>query len=226
MEHMRKLIQIIEGVGRGAFPMKTFDELFHIGTLNVSSKRNGSHEGAGLSITTEPRAWTQISSLVAGTLWRATKQGNNFLDYHRLNKANKAEMVDWGIANGYVEQQILYRNSWYDDELEQTVYQDFTTKEEAEIEAQEDFNGEIIPPKVIKKGGIIATDALRVRVMNDAPPVMVMNLLSTVFAEDALSIDGVWWQDRLDVSAYSAPRGVIVPSKITTWNFEKLRESF
>jgi hypothetical protein len=67
---------------------------------------------------------------------------------------------------------------------------------------------------------LIATDSLRQRTKNDAAPVTVPDLVLTVYAEEH-GYDGVWWNDRLDVQNYSAPRGVIVPSKIKSWTVLK-----
>jgi hypothetical protein len=45
----------------------------------------------------------------------------------------------------------------------------------------------------------------------------VLDFLAFAYAEDVLHLDGVWWNDRLDVLAYSAPRGVIFNAMLPTW---------
>ena len=51
-----------------------------------------------------------------------------------------------------------------------------------------------------------------------------MDYAATAYAEDVLDLDGVWWNDELDVSAYSAPRGVIFASKMGAWTATRIPE--
>jgi hypothetical protein len=60
--------------------------------------------------------------------------------------------------------------------------------------------------------------------MHTAEPVMVPGLIATVYVEDVTDLDGVWWDAPLDVLAYSAPRGVIAPKRLFSWNFRKLAD--
>jgi hypothetical protein len=107
--------------------------------------------------------------------------------------------------------------SWQNDELGGVVHQDFTDPEQARVEAQ-DY--EVEPQEV--QGALHGTTKLSQRTMHTAEPVMVPDLIATVYVEDATDLDGVWWQDRLDVAAYSAPRGVIVPKMLSLWTFHKI----
>lgn len=92
-----------------------------------------------------------------------------------------------------------------------------TDPEQARIEAEE---YEVEPQEF--QGSLHATDKLRQRTMHSAEPVMVPDLIAMVYVEDATNLDGVWWQDRLDVSAYSAPRGAIVPKMLPLWAFRRV----
>jgi hypothetical protein len=49
-----------------------------------------------------------------------------------------------------------------------------------------------------------------------------LGLVAGAYAEDVLDVDGVWW--AVATSAWSAPRGVIVPSKISEWNWTKIKD--
>jgi len=198
------------------FPTKSFPKLWHVGTMDTTHKRNGSFEGAGLSVSTHPEAWRRIArGHVTGPTWILTKPGNKFLDHYRLTEAQSTEIAKWAVQNGYAETATLYRVSHYDDELESEVYTDYHTREEAEYEADEES-----PIKEIV-GGLVGTDSLHERTRTDASPVMVADLLSTLYAEDVLGLDGVWWNDKLSPEAYSAPRGVIFQSKVKEWSFVK-----
>jgi len=46
-------------------------------------------------------------------------------------------------------------------------------------------------------------------------------LLLTIFVEKTTNYDGIWWNDKLDVSKYSAARGVIFNSKLNNWKISK-----
>lgn len=48
--------------------------------------------------------------------------------------------------------------------------------------------------------------------------------IAVAYAENVLNIDGVWWAVR--TSQWNAPRGVIVPGKISTWKFTKKYEEY
>jgi len=213
-DDIRRWMRLVEAA---AIPTLAFPTLYHVGSLDPKHKRRDSYEGAGLSVSIHPAEWRQIArGLVAGQTWALTKAKNKFIAATRLSKTQKAMIAQWAVTNGWAESSTIYRLSWFDDEMDDTMYSDFTTREEAEREAYDPEDADIkeIP------GTLIATDALRHRTNNDAAPVTVPDLILTVYAEE-LGYDGVWWDDRLDVRNYSAPRGVIVPSKIKTWTVLK-----
>lgn len=48
----------------------------------------------------------------------------------------------------------------------------------------------------------------------------------TVFVDETTTLDGVWWEDRLDVRVGgSAPRGTIVPSRLDDWSVTRLEHA-
>jgi hypothetical protein len=198
------------------FPYISFKQLYHVGTFDSEHKKNNSLEGNGLSVTTVPDAWVKISPLINGSCWELTKQNNKFLDAHKLNKNCKQTIIDWGVENNYIELSLTYRVSYYDDEIESEVYSDYTTREEAEAEVDDPNDIEII------KNGILATKKLMRRTLSKCEPTIVFDCLIPVFVEDVLKIDGVWWNDVLDIGAYSAPRGVISLSQLPTWKKSKI----
>lgn len=211
---MREFIDII--VESVSVPTQTFPSLYHIGTLDASQKRDGSYEGAGLSVSLNPEAWRRIArGHVSGDLWVCTKSGNRFIDAHRVNKGMRAEIAKWATEHGFAEMKATYRVSWFDDELDQEVYSDFETLAAAEEEAESmDVEVQTIP------GSLVGTAALKARTRTKADPNVVFDLILTVYAEEQ-GYDGVWWNDKLDIANYSAPRGVIVPSKISDWQIAK-----
>ena len=132
-----------------------------------------------------------------------------------MNKTAKSEIQQWAVKSGLLEPSIVYRVSYYDDELDSEVYSDYDSYGQAKIEADDESD--------IKKiaGSYKPTDKLKTLTKNPRmTPTSVLDYVLPLYAEE-LGYDGVWWQDTLDIGKFSAPRGVIVPSKIATWNIQK-----
>lgn len=73
-----------------------------------------------------------------------------------------------------------------------------------------------------KNGGLKATDKLKIETKQSIIDVsQTFDLLLTIFVEKTTNYDGIWWNDRLDVLDYSAPRGVIFNSKLNNWIVSK-----
>lgn len=203
-----------------AFPVKSFKKLWHVGTMDISKKRPDSHEGQGLSVSTHPEAWEKINEFTAGAHWELTKPGNRFFDFHSMNKTQKEQLIAWGVEQGYVRPQVKWRTYKRDEDGSSLGYFEFDTLEEAleeagyktieeadedDVKIKKDFKGLSPTPKFYTKMGEKFSQAF------------VLDFLAIVYAEDVLHLDGVWWADRLNVSKYSAPRGVIFNSMLSSW---------
>jgi len=192
----------------GGLPSKKLTKVFHVGDMDFRNKSSFSLEGSGLSVSTNPDAWVRIARLGGKPIHVLTNPSGKFLDFHKLNKKQKSSIIQWGIDNGYVEYTVLY-NVVYDD----GTYSSFDTMENAEYEADDEY--EI---KIVKKGGLRATQKLtKVSMQTSIDFGNVFDVLVTVFTEDRVEFDGVWWDDTLDVHNYSAPRGVIFNTKLSNW---------
>lgn len=201
-------------------PTRTFRELWHVGTMKPQQKRAGSHEGAGLSVSLHPEEWRRIArGHVSGDLWRCVRPGNRFLDFHKLTKAQRRMIEDWGVAHGFATRASIWRFTYYDDEDEVERYMEFPTREQAEYEADGwgDEDGESITEV---PGGLLPTPLFHQRTRTGGDTVD-LGLLATLHVEDATDLDGVWWNDILDVGRLSAPRGVIVPSRLKGWTITR-----
>jgi ADP-ribose pyrophosphatase YjhB (NUDIX family) len=216
------------------FAFRSFKKLWHVGSMNPNDKRDDSYEGAGLSVSVNPDEWQQIAR-IGGDLWELTKAGNRFVNFHRITAGQKKAILQWGIQNGLAESAELWRYSYtteseYGDEPEQRygLY-------DSEAKAREQLGGysegpEGYDPAVegVEKveGGVKATAKLSQRThRNNIDPSEVYDLVVTVYAEDMLDCDGVWWADTLDPASLSAPRGVIFPSKLSGWTQKKVQQS-
>jgi len=197
-------------------PVKTLKGLYHVGTLDASKKRDG-FEGAGISVSTHPNAWKQIArGHVTGDTHSATKEGNKFLDAHSLSDAHNEQIKQWALKNDYLAQQETVTVCYYDDEMEDDLCSTFNSMADAEAEYDEELEYMDV---TVEKGGIVPTDKLKKETrQNRIESTGVLEFVLPIFAEQQ-GLDGVWWQDKLDVQRYSAPRGVIVPSKIKSWKF-------
>lgn len=201
---------------------KSFKHLYHVGTLDAGLKRSGSHEGSGLSVSTHPDAWREIApGYVTGDTYIANKPGNKFLDAHSLSKGDKLKIANWGISQELLVPAETVRVSWYDDEMEDTMYMDFSSMEEAENEMGSLDDYEIRTQLT----GYTATSKLKKLSNNQQiAPTGIIDFLLPLYAEEA-GFDGVWWEDKLDPLRYSAPRGVICVAKVNTWTFTKADET-
>ena len=211
-------------VGESAnFPTISVDDLYHVGTMDASKKGDFSFEGNGLSVSTHPDAWKRIArGQVSGDTYTATKPGNAFLDAHNLTKKHEQDITQWAIQKGLLDQQETVTVSWYDDEMDDTLNITFNSMADAKAEYGDELEDYDVD---VNKGGIVPTAKLQKTTgQSRIDATGVLDYILPLYAEQ-LDLDGVWWGDELDVHRYSAPRGVIVPSKVDTWKFSMGEEN-
>lgn len=203
--------------------LKSFSRLVHIGTLDASQKgqRGPSHEGAGLSVSEHPKAWTRIAKLGGLPWWELTRENNRFLDVHALSDTQRASLSQWAVEQGLLQQVIGWQASWYDDELGQEVCLVFDSKAQAEQEAP-DWDEESLRIASLpywQGTAELARRSLRPR----AEPFLALawDLAAMEYA-DFVGLDGVYWGDELAPECYSAPRAAIVPRQVRHWRFKPL----
>lgn len=204
-----------------AWPATRLASVKHVGTLDPTQKRDGSNEGAGLSVSLNPEAWMQIArGQVAGDVWGGRRQDGScgsFLDVIGLKPSHLRSIRDWAVESRLAVRQDLFGFSYYDDEMEQRVSMLFASATERDREC-----ADMDDTTLYEQNGLVATDALRSLTRNPCPPVLVEDMIITAYVESQTDHDGCWWHEILDVSILSAPRGVIVPSRISRWSFEKV----
>lgn len=209
---MRDIIDLIENIN---VPLISFKQVFHIGTLKIADKQRNSYEGSGLSVSLHPEAWKQIAKgHVSGIVWTCSKEGNKFINAHKLTKKQKNFIKTWGIENKLVTVESVWRVNFYDDEAEENRFFEFATYEQA-VEEADDIDD------IEEVSGALHTTAIFNRRTLTNEKVANMDLLLTLWVEDTTDFDGVWWNDNLNISNLSAPRGVIVKNKVNSWNFVK-----
>jgi hypothetical protein len=192
-------------------PLKSFTTVHHVGSLNASQKKAESYEGQGLSFSLNPEEWQQIARL-SGETWTLQKPGNKFLNYHKLTKAQRTAITEYGLEKGYIQETTSYRIVWWDDEADAELSMEFPTREEVEEEIMDPDE-----TTVTTHTTYMSTDAFP-DITVKTGSTNVHGILTAVWVNETQpGLDGVWWQDKLDVARLSAPRGVIVPNKISSW---------
>jgi len=199
-------------------PLISLTKVFHVGSLDMNKKSDFSLEGSGLSISVNPDEWSKIARL-GGELHTLVKTNGVFVNAYKLNKSQKQNIIKWGLENGLVNQKETYQVCWYDDEMEDDVCMEFNNIDDAKSEAGNEDEGRTIK---IKKSGLLPTNKLNSQTkQTKIEPSQTFDLLLSVYVDETTDYDGIWWSDTLDISKYSAPRGVIFNDKVNTWKVTK-----
>lgn len=222
----------LQGVGAG-WPFVELDVVYHIGKLRPSDKGQThnalSHEGNGLSVTTEPTAWRQIAKL-DGPIWALTPpklehRKARFVDRHALQPEQWNSVTTWAHACGYLKPVVLGILEFEDPESERVTRLNFDmgkaeSRAEMELEAA-DLMAQGITATLQRVNGYSATASLNERTGFTVPLALAEDIALTAFAEEILlhtdGADGVWWTDELAPSAYSAPRGTVHRAALDSW---------
>jgi len=214
VKHYRQFLN--ENTNNIIYPTRKITKVYHVGEINIKSKSKFSLEGSGLSVSNNPEEWRRIVKLDNKETHILTNVNGVFVEGNKLNKHQKNNIISWGLKNNYITETETFKVCWYDDEMESNICMEFTTYEEAKEEAGDD--------RIIKvnKNGILPTNKLNLLSMqNKIEPSQTFDLLLTIFIEKNTNYDGVWWNDKLDVLKYSAPRGVIFNTKLNNWVISK-----
>ncbi len=212
-------LNLNEGVSTN-WPTLQFESLYHIGTMNAADKRRGSYEGAGLSVSRHPDSWGRMAK-IGGDVWKLTKDGNRFLNFHRLNTDQKNVILSWGVQHRFITHGDQWIVKYWNADLEEENFIECDSAEEAkgEVEHLTEFDDEANPEITHKPSVPKATDKLLVLTNHGAGS--AFELLVPVYVEAMLPFDGVWWSDDYDPDRLSAPRGVITRKKVSEWTAER-----
>lgn len=180
------------------------DKVFHVGELNPDLKKSYSHEGQGLSISEHPEDWQSIARL-SGDIWEL-KTPLKLLNFHALSSVQREAIYQWGAEKGWLEKQLTYSVSWFDDEWNQEMNFTFSSYEEALDESPDG--------KVVVSEDWVATASFPDSTVN-SEDIGVLDKLAVIWVDRTHpDMHGVWWGDKHDVPRLSAPRGVICLGQI------------
>lgn len=206
-------------------PTRTFEVLYHVGSLDPADKGavSQSLEGDGLSVSLHPEEWARIARLGDSPTWALTKPGNRLVDYWAISAEQRAAVMAWAEASGLAVAAKLWSLSYRygeDDEPAVSLY-------ESEAEAR-DEHGFLLEEDASSAlscvDGWLATDALRARVRHSCSPGIVEDFAVVAYAVDVAGADGVWWADRYDPAELSCPRGVLAPARLSSFRIELATE--
>lgn len=211
------------------WPVITQELVFHLGSLDPALKgsvHRESLEGNGLSVSVHPLAWQKIARLGGAPAWALTAEGGKFLDVLGLSTAHVEYVMDWASKAGYVQSHgNIVRVEWIDDELGQSpVYMDFDgSTAEGEAAAKAEFEEKEGCESTLERlSGWSSSEAMNARAGFSVGLSLVKDIALTFFVEDVLfdqeGFHGAWWNEYLDASAYSAPRGVIHLRALPLWD--------
>lgn len=185
-------------------PMVGVDTVWHIGDMNPEHRSGWSLEGHALSVSVCPDEWEQIARLGGRGRWRLDGPFA-MIDALALTDDDREAVARWAQH----EQLLVPATVWHahlgeDAELGDEIVLVFDTEADARSEA-EGWGVDDVDAAVEPVAGWKATEALA-RVVGRSDPTDAFEHALLVWAE-AAGYDGVWFEERLDVAALSAPRG-------------------
>lgn len=211
------------------FNKLSINNLFHFGKMNITDKNTHSHEGNGLSVSICPFEWMRITKSYSATTFMLSKDNPMLLDFHKLPDKSLDKIIQWGINEKYINKINGFEYSYYDDEFECDLNLKFKTLSEALAEIGYDMSqldkqelDSILEDNEITSCSIYEGTAKMGNELGWEPDIsLALTYLITFYTEKVLNYDGVYWDDILDVSRLSAPRGMIFNSKISTFKITK-----
>lgn len=192
--------------------------------MNHADKGNQSFEGHGLSVSEHPDAWTAIAGLGGLPRWALERSGSGepaFLDWHRADVRLRDKFLAWGCAQGLCEPCRSWVMSYTDCDTEDEREMHFDDEGSAHVEADQRLEEKVRADVVERPGWRLAPSALAALSRDEADLCETQELVAILWAERCTDLDGVYWGDRLDPAALSAPRAVIFPSRLDRWSVEE-----
>jgi hypothetical protein len=200
-------------------PTKQLDNIFHVGTLDLSNKRDRNYEGNnGLSVTTEPNAWRRINrGQTFGNTNELSKSDGLFIDAHNIDDKTREKLFEWGVLKGYLVHATKYTVTYFDDEMDCDLQSQFSTLADAQEEAE---SYEVEPET---KSTFSPTEKMLKIIGKENDDI---SLIIGIYAQLHTKTDGVFWDDNLDVIRYSAPRGILFQSKLNEWSHSIVQDKY
>ncbi len=194
-------------------PTIVFSELWHRGFLGAPrvAKPNSSYEGQLLSCAHDEEvseAWEGIAELGGTELWHLTKDGDyRLVDFHSLGTMRRAALLQRAQQLGLITPGTAFKASWFDEDDEGRRFFIFPSRGEAVAERQEDVQFRITPIRVnyaTKK--LVAYWNARHKEKEIDLTMVDEAAITCVIDAEFTELDGIFWDDKFDPEALSAPR--------------------
>jgi hypothetical protein len=213
------------------FPVIKMKLLYHVGDMasQPAPHSRESHEGPCLSVSEVPGAWRSIARLGDAPLWTLRKPTGAFLNMLRLPAEAKDAIVQWGYANGYAVEGIGWVSEFHPDDEDEGADARYCVQPSLEESVrqcgevgEQDDDCEVRAR--YSKPMPFATDKLVAYAEQQVDLLMVFDMLALAYAEQVLDLDGLFWDENLNILRYSAPRGGLLRSKLGSWTIKKARK--
>jgi hypothetical protein len=197
--------------------------------MDVRLKGTDSQEGAGLSVSLDPEAWTKIAQLGGNPTYRLRHDGGRFLDFQsaRSDKQEVAKVVSWAIEHEYIASTSVYRLWQYDSEEEHEYYMEFTSLADLLGEVGGEPSGTLASARSLAreegkritqaKGWQVLPAALVRARHSRADSIFGLDFAFLFYTEDETDLDGVWWR-----YSEGPDRGCIFEGKLAYWHQEMI----
>lgn len=207
------------------FNSNEIKKLYHAGTFNIANKSKNSSDGNGLSVSICPNSWIKMARIKSDILWEFYKEDIKMLDYYSLSEDDFKVATIWGVEQGYLIEKELFKiinNSNTEKQSTFNCFEDLKNEiklnEEYESYEEYDLFREYEDLTINKEIKYIATEKLKKLslVSIDDSNIIQINLL--LFLEFNSDLDGIYYNDKLNIYKDSAPKGIIFNSKINSFS--------
>lgn len=193
-------------------PVFEISKVSHIGYLDgYRPRHHSSLEGDGLSVSTCPDAWLRIARLGDLPRWDLRKQDGVFLDMLSLDPKDRRNLLNDACKAGLLVPMRAWEVRLIDDEADPVSFL-YGTMDEAKREAADADASIMKPVRTHGAGHRFRYGPFRHEIGEHVEDVAILQLL-----DEEKACDGLWWSERLDPAAFSAPRGAIFPSRLKEW---------
>lgn len=211
-------------------PLFRTTRVLHVGTLDPTERGQQcpqSLEGPCLSVSHHPEAWRTIAKLGSAPVWELTREAGCFVDVRAtlVDSQHLAQVRAWGAAHGLCQLSPKWAAWWEDlDDPGTWLYTLHDTAEAAALELEDPTalqpdGAPCVHPLEVCEGTPRLAQWLGFPLLHRAVDDF---LLLHWVSHNLPDVDGGWWHDVLAPLALSAPRGGILPDRISRWRARQL----
>ena len=202
--------------------------VYHVGDLDKGRVApTFSYEGGELSVSHHPEAWKKIAKLGGRPTYHLHNPNARFYDV--ANRKHENSAVKWSVDNGYLENTVVHRVSWYDSEFDRKMYSEHHSDDDLlRTHGSSEEMAEDGKKHTIKSGFKFGPKGEEYYRKSFPQSSKVDHAAARAFAPIFYArhhgYDGVMWHERYDPDNLSAPRGLIFQEKLSSFKKTKLKE--